>query len=103
MSGVRAHIQSNIMLRGIEVVLYRNLEDGRTSVWAPGGDTVQIPEPDVAPDIEPLRLHDEDARALLSALLTHYEGGEDTRSLRRDYDAERKRVDQFSDYFTVRS
>lgn len=32
-------------------------------------------------------------RALLQALVEHYQGAEDTRALRRDYDAERKRVD----------
>lgn len=33
-------------------------------------------------------------RALLEALVRHYNGAEDTRALRRDYDAERKRVDE---------
>ena len=32
-------------------------------------------------------------RALLDALVRHYQGAEDTRQLRKDYDAERKRVD----------
>jgi hypothetical protein len=32
-------------------------------------------------------------RALLDALTRHYHGAEDTRALRRDYDAERHRVD----------
>lgn len=40
-----------------------------------------------------LRLDDYSARALLDALTRHYQGAEDTRALRRDYDAERKRVD----------
>lgn len=35
-------------------------------------------------------------RALLEALVRHYNGAEDTRALRRDYDAERKRVDEQS-------
>lgn len=33
-------------------------------------------------------------RALLDALARHYSGAEDTRALRRDYDAERSRVDE---------
>lgn len=33
-------------------------------------------------------------RALLDALTRHYHGADDTRALRRDYDAERKRVDE---------
>lgn len=38
-------------------------------------------------------LSDEIARPLLDALAAHYGGSGDTRMLRRDYDAERKRVD----------
>lgn len=33
-------------------------------------------------------------RALLEALTRHYNGAKDTRALRRDYDNERKRVDE---------
>lgn len=40
-----------------------------------------------------LTLDNDAARALLGALTRHYEGAEDTRALRRDYDGERKRVD----------
>lgn len=34
--------------------------------------------------------------AVLDALVRHYQGAEDTRALRRDYDAERARVDEQS-------
>ena len=37
------------------------------------------------------------ARALLDALTRWYHGAEDTRALRRDYDAERQRVDKLTD------
>jgi len=41
-----------------------------------------------------LTLSDDDARALYEALADHFgHSGHDTRSLRKDYDAERKRVD----------
>lgn len=43
-----------------------------------------------------LTLGDEEGRALLDALTRYYSGAEDTRALRRDYDAERKRVDQLT-------
>lgn len=47
--------------------------------------------------IDPLfELDDASARALLDALTRHYAGAEDTRALRRDYDAERKRVDKLT-------
>lgn len=39
----------------------------------------------------------EAARALLDALAAHFEGSADTRVLRRDYDAERGRVDKLID------
>lgn len=61
------------------------LRNGDGSSWEPvkGGE---IPEPT-------LRLDDSQARALCDALNHHYGGTEDTRALRKDYDAERKRVD----------
>ena len=44
--------------------------------------------------VEPsFRLPGDAGRALLDALAHHYEGAEDTRRLRADYDAERCRVD----------
>ncbi len=45
---------------------------------------------DLAPT---LQIGDSEARALLEALARHYGGADDVRALRRDYDAERKRVD----------
>lgn len=46
------------------------------------------------PDRPTLFLPDNHARALLDALSAHYGGTSDTRTLRRDYDAERARVDK---------
>jgi hypothetical protein len=37
------------------------------------------------------------ARALLDGLQRYFQGAEDTRALRQDYDAERKRVDKLTD------
>jgi hypothetical protein len=54
----------------------------------------------VAPDIiaaPTLQLPEHAARALLSALQRHFEGGEETARLRKDYDAERGRVDKLTD------
>lgn len=58
--------------------------------WEPLGEPTGA---EIAPT---LRLRDIDARALLDALARHYHGAEDTRALRRDYDAERKRTDQLT-------
>lgn len=45
-------------------------------------------------DLQPsLSLREDHARALLDALITHFNGGENTQQLRKDYDAERARVD----------
>ena len=47
--------------------------------------------------LEPtLTLPADHARALLDGLTRHYRGAEDTRALRRDYDAERARVDKLT-------
>jgi hypothetical protein len=40
------------------------------------------------------RLPHDIGRPLLEALVRHYNGAEDTRALRRDYDNERRRVDE---------
>jgi hypothetical protein len=53
-------------------------------------DTESSPRPSFS-------LDEDEARALLQALVRHFDGGEDTRSLRKDYDAERKRVDLLID------
>lgn len=51
-----------------------------------------------------LRLPEEDARALYEALAEHFgHAGHDIRALRKDYDAERKRVDTFIEHLTKRA
>ena len=44
-----------------------------------------------------LTLSDDMARALLAELTRHYHGADDSRALRRDYDAERVRVDRLTE------
>ena len=52
-------------------------------------------ELDEAAEVEPtLSLPSDTARAVLDALTRHFHGAEDARALRRDYDAERRRVDE---------
>lgn len=65
----------------------------------PDGTVLSIRTDDSAAlDLEPsLTLREEHARALLDALITHFNGGENTRQLRKDYDAERARVDRLLD------
>lgn len=62
----------------------------------PDGTVLSIAKDDPATaELEPsLTLREEHARALLDALITHFNGGENTRQLRKDYEAERARVDR---------
>src|ERR1041384_2185262 len=47
-----------------------------------------------------LSIPEDAARALYDALAAHFDGTSGARQLRRDYDAERKRVDRFIDHLT---
>lgn len=75
---------------GQRYLMHQN--DSMTFTWdelAPPGATI----PDTV--VEPTFILPFDSgRALLDALTRHYHGADDTRALRRDYDAERKRVDE---------
>ncbi|HET9893688.1 MAG TPA: hypothetical protein VFQ44_01895 [Streptosporangiaceae bacterium] len=63
-------------------------DDHLAAKWEDLPDT---PTSDFTPT---LTLNDSVTRALLDALTRHYHGADDTRALRRDYDAERVRVDR---------
>jgi hypothetical protein len=95
---IEALIGDDWMRSGIKVVWRR--ENGNSVVFSNGRERSLNPAPNTEVPIEPLVLDNDEARALLTALLRHYDGGEDTRSLRRDYDAERKRVDLFIAHLT---
>lgn len=71
----------------------RLILDGRALSW----ETIEegtVTEPTLV-------IGDEIARALLDTLTRYYHGAEDTRALRRDYDAERKRVDSLIEHVTA--
>lgn len=92
---LRAHIRDDWTYAGISIVFARTAEGQPTLVWAPGQPGAgEITDGRTEPTIEPLRLYDDEGRVLLAALLRHYEGSDDTRALRKDYDAERARVDR---------
>lgn len=97
---IRAYIREDLPGMYLSVSIVKHYE-GRARhilrIEDPGSQTVarweELPDPP-AGVVEPtLQLGDDEARALLEALTSHYSGVEDTRALRRDYDAERKRVD----------
>lgn len=86
--------------RGLSIWLGWDTEDAITQ-WLSDGTRVTMQRGEPAADTGPsLNLPDELARALLEALVRHYHGAEDTRHLRRDYEAERARVDRFISYLT---
>lgn len=96
---IRAHIAQRFWADLVEVFIVDH-EDGRKRIlhmdadhdwarWDEYGDGI------AASDVRPTFVLPHDTgRALLQALVEHYQGAEDTRALRRDYDAERKRVDE---------
>lgn len=98
---IRVHVSDSPGFDGIQVFVVR-YEDGSprfilqldsatsSPSWA------ALPDVNIAP-LPTLVLTDEVARSLLDALTRHYQGAEDTRALRRDYDAERGRVDRLID------
>lgn len=100
MSNVRAVIREDWDLRGVRVALADLLPDGgiirakfalveRERI--PPEEAMRTRPDDGADD---LVLRDDEARALYEALAEHYgHGTNDVRALRRDYDAERVRVD----------
>lgn len=72
------------------------VSDRGVLTWV-GGDQPEV-------DYPFLRFHDDDvARALYEALANYFGGtGHDTRALRKDYDAERERVDKMIDHLLAR-
>lgn len=102
---LKAHIGDDLMRAGIQVVFVQQHSDGSRNVYAPGGDTSQRITPDdpTASNIVPLSLRDDEARVLLAALHTYFGGADDTRLLRKDYEAERARVDKLIDAWIPRS
>lgn len=102
MSEWQAHIQDDWMRFGVSVVWAREVGEGRREVT--NGSTSWIVEPNGAVDvemgIEPLHLREDMLRALHQALLRHFNGADDARMLRKDYEAERARVDKLIDLAT---
>lgn len=93
---IRAHIAQKYWADSVEVFLVDHLEMGLVRVlYMDETGTYHWEEhAEAANDVKPtLVLPADSGRALLQALVEHYQGAEDTRALRRDYDAERKRVD----------
>lgn len=81
---------------GISIVNHYDGSTGAGRIYRPGemGGSWEEFDPLATAAIEPsFKLPGEVGRALLDALARHYEGAEDTRRLRADYDAALRRAD----------
>lgn len=101
MSETRAHIQPDYTrFSGIAIYLTKRGPNDTTDVMLPVNPTWCTYQAHEAAELSQqpsLRLPDDMARALLDALSAHYGGTTDVRTLRKDYDAERSRVDRLLD------
>lgn len=93
---IRVRVDENFGTGGIDVwVVDKGAPDRRTLLRQDGQWEIVT---DLAGTqltaLPSLRLPEDVGRPLLDALVRFYDGGEDTRNLRRDYDAERARVDR---------
>ncbi len=99
---IKAHLTEAPFGDSLQVFIVDRHEDGYQRILHMEGDAYQWEElphahTAITEPVEPtVTLPWDTGRALLDALTRHYQGAEDTRALRRDYDAERKRVDEQS-------
>ncbi len=95
----RAYVESDPVAFGVRIAVVR---PHHVLHWKP--IEVSVREERSATAIEDdvwLRLPENDARAIYEALAEHFgHAGHDIRALRKDYDAERGRVDRFISYLT---
>jgi hypothetical protein len=92
---IHVHVTDNHFAQGVRVFVINDLGDEKRILRNPGQigfDSWETFQPNT--EVEPtFALRDEESRALLEALVRHYQGAEDTRALRKDYDAALKRAD----------
>lgn len=103
MSEWQALIGEDFYMMGVKLIWRRELHDGAVE-YSDGKTTWRVQRDDavsIETQVEPLLLRDDMGRALLAALLRHYNGADDARMLRKDYDAERARVDRLTETVSV--
>ena len=101
----RAHIRQEPLGRHVDLYLVEEVTDGsgRVIVYGPRAHHRPVEPGDAASpgDLEPtLRLPEHALPALLGSLSAHLGAVEHPQQLRRDYDAERARVDKLIDLAT---
>ena len=103
----KAHVEFDHMSFGVRIALMRESGTMRELIqWGELSATTHDMREGPGTESESaswLRLREDDARALYDALADHFgHAGHDTRALRKDYDAERKRVDLLIDRMVTR-
>ncbi len=104
---IDVRVTDDYMIDGLAIFVSAKLHgDGRTRqllrLGAGGSQTWE--DVDTHTNVEPtLKLPGEAARALLDALLRHYEGASDQRTVRSDLLHERGRVDKLTDALIMSS
>lgn len=94
---VRVLIENNFQIDGVEIRIGRKTENGLL-VMMDGGTHADLIANGVSLPIAPFAtVTDDVAMALRDALTVHYGGAPETKWLRADYDAERKRVDTLTE------
>jgi hypothetical protein len=92
---VKAYTEMDLLGRGVDVTVGEEHNDG-SGWYVRWGEVSSAPfDPQTEPPREArLRLKEDVARAIYEALGDHFgHAGHDARALRKDYEAERKRVD----------
>ena len=95
----RVGVEADWMRQGVNI--HMSPGPGQVYLFEPIVVRTFDPERGTREDAQPLFLPEHVARALYEELADHFgHSGHDTRALRRDYDAERKRVDTFIAHLT---
>ena len=97
---IRAHIHEPFpSLAKLEVVIANHLDDNTVLIMRidENGVTHWDAHDNSTPPRPTLHLPSDTGRILLDALTRHYQGAEDTRQLRHDYERERARVDKHAE------
>ena len=98
----RAHVEAHFARGDLSIFLGWTTSDSDTMrVVLPADFVVEEQTANTTVSAPSMRIPEDLARALLDALSQHFGGSSDVRSLRNDYDAERRRVDKLIGYLTA--
>lgn len=102
----RAFVRDDWQRDGVKIAVIRERFGRRELLTWSLGEVQVLDEASYATSVEDdpesyMHIHEDDARALYEALADHFgHSGHDTRALRKDYDAERGRVDRLINHLT---